>query len=74
MFKIPLKLMRAVEGKEKLGHTIDVGYGPVLEKNFQRDFVCVRTHIYTHTNIIYIYIYYIFIYIYIYAFFSKQHL
>ena len=52
MFKIPLKLMRAVEGKEKLGHTIDVGYGPVLEKNFQRDFVCVRTHIYTQTNII----------------------
>ena len=35
MFKIPLKLMRAVEGKEKLNHTIEVGYGPVLEGTFK---------------------------------------
>ena len=32
----------SVEGKEKLGHRWEVGYGPVAWRSFQRDFVCVR--------------------------------
>lgn len=32
----------SVEGKEKLGHRREVGYGPVAWRSFQRDFVCVR--------------------------------